>query len=370
VTSKGEFDFTTAQGRKNITQSLEISGIVLLLCTPTFAYGLGHLVGAIMGTRQLIRRPTDVGVACVPVLHALAASVVLRALLGDGVEITQVSGVVLAVESIALLYIGLTQEDPISTWLQGLAPEVVRSRDTMGVLGIAYLVVSVLMLFANADSWTLRYLLIAAICLSLGINGFASNGTSWQRAIGIYGGLVAMVGLSISIDGDNAGFWRSLIFLVIGMIAFGFGTLYLQRQGGPSSVLDETTMELQMIQGGTTYGQSVEAAPAIPAEPLPAPVHSQDDLDAIGDEEDPSAEEVLEPVADVEVSEQEAPKPTYAPEERATETTSVDDMMDLLIDDAMRARLHVAIRNTPHEGFRPTLKITERGEVILEFLPI
>ncbi|HIH53028.1 MAG TPA: hypothetical protein HA286_01995 [Candidatus Poseidoniaceae archaeon] len=48
----------------------------------------------------------------------------------------------------------------------------------------------------------------------------------------------------------------------------------------------------------------------------------------------------------------------------------MDDMMDLLIDDQMRVRLHAAIRNTPHEGFRPTLKITERGEVMLEFLPL
>ena len=52
------------------------------------------------------------------------------------------------------------------------------------------------------------------------------------------------------------------------------------------------------------------------------------------------------------------------------EATAVDDMMDLLIDEEMRIRLHAAIRNTPHEGFRPTLKITERGEVMLEFLPI
>ncbi|DAC33567.1 MAG TPA: hypothetical protein D7I05_06040, partial [Candidatus Poseidoniales archaeon] len=284
VVSKGEFDFTTAQGRKNITQSLELGGIVLLLCTPTFAYGIGHLIGAVMGTRQLLRRPSDAGVACLPVLHAMAAVVVLRAIFGDDVEITQVSGVVLAVESTVLLYIGLTQQDPISTWLQKIAPETVRSRDTMGVLGISYLVVSVLMIFANADTWTVRFLLIALICLSLGINGFGANGTSWQRAIGIYGGLVAMVGLSISIEGDNAGFWRPIIFLVIGMIAFGFGTLYLQRQGGPSGVLTQETTELKMVQGGITYGQ------AVPAEPLPTPVRSTDDLNAIGSEQVSSSE--------------------------------------------------------------------------------
>lgn len=371
LVSKGEMDFTTAHGRKNITQTLEISAIVLLLCTPTFAYGIGHLIGAVMGTRQLLRRPTDVGVACVPVLHAMAASVVVRALLGDSAELTQVSGVVLAVESLVLLYIGLTQEDPISTWLQGLAPEAVRSRDTMGVLGITYLVVSVLMLFANADSWTLRYLLIAAICLSLGINGFGSNGASWQRAIGIYGGLVAMIGLSISIDGDNAGFWRSLIFLVIGMIAFGFGTLYLQRQGGPSGVLTETTMELQMVQGGTTYGQSVAAAPVTPAEPLPAAVQSQEDLDAIDVGEEAPSEEASTAEEDLEAPEQPMLDPgAVLVGQETNRLTVVDDMMDLLIDDAMRVRLHAAIRSTPHEGFRPTLKITERGEVLLEFLPL
>ena len=241
----------------------------------------------------------------------------------------------------------------------------------MGVLGITYLVVSVLMLFANADSWTLRYLLIAAMCLSLGINGFGTNGTSWQRAIGIYGGLVAMVGLSISIDGDNAGFWRSLIFLVIGMIAFGFGTLYLQRQGGPSSVMAETTMELQMVRGGTTYGQSVAAASVTPAEPLPAAVQSQEDLDAIDAGDEAPSEGGPTPEEDLEAPEQPTTESgAVLVDDETDRLTVVDDMMDLLIDDAMRVRLHAAIRSTPHEGFRPTLKITERGEVLLEFLPL
>ena len=226
------------------------------------------------------------------------------------------------------------------------------------------------MLFAGADTWTFRLLLIALICLSLGINGFGAGGASWQRAIGIYGGLIALIGLSLTIEGSNAGFWRAVLFLVIGMIAFGFGTLYLQRQGGPSGVLEATQMQMQMVQGGATYGGTVQAAPASLLERSPAPVTSQADLDAIEVEEEVHDEEADE--AAVQASSETTEASAVASEavlEETPEATPLDDMMDLLIDEAMRVRLHAAIRNTPHEGFRPTLKITERGEVMLEFLP-
>ena len=373
LATKGEFDYTTTKGREGITQTLEISGILLLLCTPTFASGLGHLFGAAMATRQLMRRPSNLSLAFLPVLHAMAASVVLTTLMGDGVDVKLVCGFVLAMESTVLLYIGLTKDDPFSAWLNARSPDAVRSRDTMGILGLGYLVAAVLLMFANADTWTFRFLLIALICLSLGINGFASNGSSWQRALGIYGGIMAMVGLSLSIQSENAGFWRALIFLLIGMIAFGFGTLYLQRQGGSSSVLVETTTKMKMVQGGSTYGQTAAVAPSLPAEPLPEPVLSEADLNAIDDGAVQEEVDTPDPEDDapnaVEEIAQPEPAAAPAPDVRASATT-LDDMMDLLIDDQMRVRLHAAIRNTPHEGFRPTLKITERGEVMLEFLPL
>ena len=367
---KGEFDFSSEKGRHNITQALEVGSIVLLLCTPTFALGLGHLAGAVLGTRQLLRRPTDVRLGIIPVLHALAAAVVVNTLTDGAADTTFLSGVVLGAEAAVLLLIGMTRSDPVTAWLDGFAPGVERSRDTMGILGLGYLLASVLMLFAGADTWTFRLLLIALICLSLGINGFAAGGASWQRAIGIYGGLIALIGLSLTIEGSNAGFWRSLLFLVIGMIAFGFGTLYLQRQGGPSGVLEATQMQMQMVQGGATYGGTVQAAPASLLEQAPAPVTSQADLDAIEVEDEVHDEEAEE--AAFEASSETTEASAVAPEEVHEETpeaTPLDDMMDLLIDEAMRVRLHAAIRNTPHEGFRPTLKITERGEVMLEFLP-
>ena len=366
---KGEFDFLSEKGRDNIAQTLEVGSIVLLLCTPTFALGLGHLVGAVLGTRQLLRHPTDVRLGIIPVLHALAAAVVVNTVTDGAVDTTVLSGVVLGTEAAVLLFIGLTRTDPITAWLDDFAPDVERSRDTMGILGLGFLVASILLLFADADTWTFRLLLIALICLSLGIKGFGEDGASWQRAIGIYGGLVAMIGLSLSIEGNNAGFWRSVLFLIIGMIAFGFGTLYLQRQGGPSGVLETSRTKMHMVQGGATYGGTVEAAPASLLDRAPSPVTSQADLDAIEDEAEVEDEQAQEDV--VEAPGETVAEPVAAPEAapEVGNAAPLDGMMDLLIDEGMRARLHAAIRNTPHDGFRPTLKITERGEVMLEFLP-
>ena len=362
---KGEFDFSSEKGRRNITQTLEVGSIVLLLCTPTFALGLGHLVGAVLGTRQLLRHPTDVRLGIIPVLHALAATVVVNTVTDGGVDTTVLSGAVLGMEAAVLLLIGMTRNDPVTGWLDAFAPGVERSRDTMGVLGLGYLVASVLMLFAGADTWTFRLLLIALICLSLGINGFGANGASWQRAIGIYGGLIAMIGLSLTLEGGNAGFWRAVLFLLIGMIAFGFGTLYLQRQGGPSGVMEASTTTMQMVQGGSTFGQTVEAASPSLLNRIPKPVVEQSDLDEIEVEDEVTDEEAT-PEQETEATSME---PVPAPVE-ASKPAVLDDMMDLVIDEAMRERLHAAIRTTPHAGFRPTLKITERGEVMLEFLPI
>lgn len=283
---KGEFDFSSVKGRHNIAQTLEVSSIVLLLCTPTFALGLGHLVGAVLGTRQLLRHPTDVRLGAIPVLHALAVSVVVNAVTDGNLDTGMLSGLVLGIEAVVLLVIGLTTNDPFTAWLEGFAPNAERSRDTMGILGLGYLVVAVLLLFADADTWISRLLLIALICLTLGINGFGAHGATWQRALGIYGGLVAMIGLSLSIEGSNAGFWRAVLFLIIGMIAFGFGTLYLQRQGGPSSVMAHPETTMKMVQGGATYGEAVEAAPQPILDRIPTPIKHQSDLDGIEVDDD------------------------------------------------------------------------------------
>jgi hypothetical protein len=58
------------------------------------------------------------------------------------------------------------------------------------------------------------------------------------------------------------------------------------------------------------------------------------------------------------------------PSAPAPKASASDVQMDFEMDPAMQAKLTSAILQTPHEGFRPTLRITGSGEVLLEFRPM
>ena len=120
--------------------------------------------------------------------------------------------------------------------------------------------------------------------------------------------------------------------------------------------MEASTTTMQMVQGGSTFGQTVEAASPSSLNRITKPVVEQSDLDEIEVEDEVTDEE-----ATAEQETEATPmEPVPAPVE-ASKPAVLDDMMDLLIDEAMRERLHAAIRTTPHAGYRPTLKITERG---------
>ena len=72
------------------------------------------------GTRQLLRHPTDVRLGIIPVLHALAATVVVNTVTDGGVDTTVLSGAVLGMTAVLLL-IGMTRNDPVTGWLDTFA---------------------------------------------------------------------------------------------------------------------------------------------------------------------------------------------------------------------------------------------------------
>jgi len=405
-------DHGTNEGRDNIRTVLELTGIALLLASPGVLGGLGHLAGAALATSRLLRRPNDVTLASLPVLHGLAVIVLASKY---NLPAMQVAGVLVGVEAAVLLWMGLTSEDPVSAALERSAPGVERSRDMAGMLGMGYLAISIQLMLGDVHSPVLRWGSIALVCLGVGLTGFSEGRAAWRRSIGVYGGLVSLFILMLNFNG----FARSLILLLIGLVAFGFGSLYLQRRG------DLTTVSV----GQATYGAKPIASAAAPAAPIPAPMAApavasaveeaapslldagkpldtpasapsgtvlastteQRDLDEFDldhmDPEDVDAaiEEALAtlPMED-EVDASAAPPAENTdlsaalsamdgpalPAAPAPKASASDVQMDFEMDPAMQAKLTSAILQTPHEGFRPTLRITGSGEVLLEFRPV
>jgi len=254
------------------------------------------------------------------------------------------------------------------------------------------------------------------VCLGVGLTGFSEGRAAWRRSIGVYGGLVSLFILMLNFNG----FARSLILLLIGLVAFGFGSLYLQRRG------DLTTVSV----GQATYGANPVASAAAPAAPIPAPVtapavvptpeeappsvltspsapsatpkapsvekdlastaveqeRDEFDLDNMDPEEVAAAIEEALASLPMEDAADETTSPStkdeglndalrsmdgpLLPSTPAPNTSASDVQMDFEMDPAMQAKLTSAILQTPHEGFRPTLRITGSGEVLLEFRPV
>lgn len=388
------FDAGTMQGRDNTVQTLEFSGIVLLLITPGVFGGLGHLLGAALGTLRLLRRPNDIAVASMPVLHAFAVVVLLTQYGYDAPY--RVAGLVVALEAAGLLLIGFREQDPLSDFLDRVGSSESRSRDLAGLLGLGYMAVAVQLILGDVQSPVLRWGSVALMCLGVGITGFQENGASWRRAVGVYGGLVSLFILAVSIDNE---FTRSLLFLVIGLVAFGFGTLYIQRRGEFSTV-----SAAGMLVPSPAPTEDEAKASARPLAPIPPPVlaptseqggllarvheameESADEGAELGDE-GTGGEEAHEAAAEGPASAMEFPPDSTempekgpAAESKAAAVASFGHpstpsaggvQMDFEMDDGMKEKLTAAILQTPHDGFRPTLRITGTGEVLLEFRPI
>jgi len=406
-------DHGTHEGRDNIRTVLELTGIALLLASPGVLGGLGHLAGAALATSRLLRRPNDVTLASLPVLHGLAVLVLASKY---NLPAMQVAGVVVGVEAAMLLWMGLTSEDPVSVALERSAPGVERSRDMAGMLGMGYLAISIQLMLGDVQSPVLRWGSIALVCLGVGLTGFSEGRAAWRRSIGVYGGLVSLFILMLNFNG----FARSLILLLIGLVAFGFGSLYLQRRG------DLTTVSV----GQATYGANPVASAVAPVAPIPAPVtapavasepvetlppvltspsavaatpqapsvdtgpasapreqeHDEFDLDNMDPEEVDAAIEAALASLPMEEAADEPTSPSTKdeglndalramdgpalPSAPAPKASASDVQMDFEMDPAMQAKLTSAILQTPHEGFRPTLRITGSGEVLLEFRPV
>ncbi len=405
-------DHGTMEGRDNIRTVLEVTGIALLLASPGVLGGLGHLAGAALATSRLLRRPNDVTLASLPVLHGLAVLVLASKY---NLPAMQVAGVVVGVEAAVLLWMGLTSEDPVSAALERTAPGVERSRDMAGMLGMGYLAISIQLMLGDVQSPVLRWGSIALVCLGVGLTGFSEGRAAWRRSIGVYGGLVSLFILMLNFNG----FARSLILLLIGLVAFGFGSLYLQRRG------DLTTVSVGQGAYGTAPGASA-AAPSMPIhEPVPntvvaptaaeaqrplldtasallaslptptgaasASASEKDKLDGFDLEQmDPEEVEAAIEQASATLPMEDESEASAAPSgdnERLSgalqamdrpalpaapaPTASAQEVkMDFEMDPAMQAKLTSAILQTPHEGFRPTLRITGSGEVLLEFRPV
>ena len=118
-------------------------------------------------------------------------------------------------------------EDEFYTWL-----------DNIGIISMAYVVSGFVLAMERLDESFYVYIwaLMAVYLASIGLIGFREETEApWRRGFGTFGAIISLFCLSLEFSSDDSIF-RYITWMFIGIVAFGFGILYMNRLGEISTL--------------------------------------------------------------------------------------------------------------------------------------
>ena len=82
---------------------------------------------------------------------------------------------------------------------------------------------------------------MAIYLAGVGLQGFRENTEApWRRGFGTFGTIISLFGLSMQFDAEQSIF-RYITWMFTGIVAFGFGILYMNRLGEISNLYELNT---------------------------------------------------------------------------------------------------------------------------------
>ena len=223
------------------TMFLEFSkGITItgFLFSFTAANGIGPIIGALYLTYIVISDKYRNMFMFLPVIHILAF--INFAIQNDDLitetAFFQLSGLILIAEGLLLtLYSSKAEyawemfdwedEDEFYSWL-----------DNLGIVAMCYVVAGFVFAMQKVDTEELVWGLMAVYLSGIGLQGFREDTEApWRRGFGTFGAIISLFFLSMAIDTE---IFRYMTWMFIGIVAFGFGILYMNRLGEVSQLYD------------------------------------------------------------------------------------------------------------------------------------
>ena len=223
----------------------------------TVVSGIGPVIGALYLTYCTIYDKYRYLFTAIPVVHIL--TFVNFSIQNDFSESTfyQLAGIILIIEGLLLtLYSSKAEygwkmfgwaedeEDEFYTWL-----------DNLGIVSMGYVVAGFGLAMQKIDTDELAWGLMAIYLAGIGLQGFRENTEApWRRGFGTFGTIISLFGLSMEFDADQSIF-RYITWMFTGIVAFGFGILYMNRLGEISTLYEiqpqpvaATSVEVEAIE--------------------------------------------------------------------------------------------------------------------------
>ena len=230
----------------------------------------------------------------------------------------------------------------------------------MGFSGVVAALAGVIYAFGN-DQTNLAFFLTAAILTALAITGFdeVQAQVRWRRGLGVFGSVFTLFLLFLRLDDPDDVLFKYLTLVIIGLLALGYGFLYMQRR---------STYDVQDVTIPQVFGNVV---PKVQREP--APEQSEDVDEVVVEEEDIVNIEEDELLNLGEALEDELEEIATPLPGATTENIGYIETMegfDVRLPKESIEQITRTIAMTPHEGFKPVVRVNMLGQIVLDFEPL
>ena len=382
-------DISSIEGREKLTSVSKYVAIICLVLSWDAMFGIGTLFGAIWITREVFVDGGKNGILALPVLHVFAVcNLIVQLDVLTSPQINKVAGTILMVNGVFMTYLA-TKTEVVWKWSAfdwDDETEYFSWIDRVGISAIAYFLFGMVLILMDSDVWPVLWTLWAGYLIGIAIQGFRDETeTPWRRGFGSFGSLLSLFMLSLSIDTE---LFRYMIWMLIGIVAFGFGILYMNRMGEESSLyqgevssvqnavippvqaLPETNIQPVQQMQEEIVEQEMESEQEVEEE-VEEQQEFEDELDEAMQEIEAKQEEEVEEVIPAPVKQTETLQKAKPIAKKASPNIPFNQpLFDVQLDPQVLSIIQQRIANTPHVGYRPVVQVMKNGNVNLTFMKL
>ena len=364
----------------SLDTQLRFLAIVTLLLSFDVANGLGMLGGSGWATYEAIQKGDKVSILFLPLIDGLtAANLIHQFEVGTESMQSYLIGGIFFLEGAVMIYLSSKTDriydSKIFNWKDD--DQFFSFIEYMGFSGVVSALTGIIYAFGE-DQTNLAFFLTATILTALAITGFDETQAEvrWRRGLGVFGSVVSLFMLFLRLSEGDDILFTNLTLVIIGLLALGYGFLYMQRR----SMFDVQDVVIPQIFGDNPVPQEQ----TIPEIEVDEDDDTEEENDDIQEHETKTESSSVDDMGSTNAEEMELLELGEALEEELDEiikpignaTTNnigyIETMegFDVRLPKESIEQITRTIAMTPHEGFKPVVRVNMLGQIVLDFEPL
>ena len=377
-------DLKSIQGRENLVNYTRVATMICLTLSWTALSGIGTMIGAIWITWDLVVNGQKYALLGMPLLHAFAVWNLIEQFGIEMNDSTQdiIVGTILIINGIIMTMVATRTEIAwdwsVFEWEDEI--EYFSWIDRVGMLAIAYFLGGIYWAIGDGDGEILLWAIWSIYLGGIAMQGFRDETeTPWRRGLGSFGTLFSLFMISMELTTD---LFTYVVWMLLGIVAFGFGILYMNRMGDGTQLYEAEIDEEKVF--GSQYVRTPHPVLSIPEPIIAVPDEEESEEDLVEEivelsEDEAEAEEEIvelsedEAEAEEEIVEKLQPLLEKEIEDAITEEEKVEVKnynYDLQLDENTLQAIQDSLASTPHEGFKPVVSVGKNGNLKIDFVPL